>query len=300
MSTLNLNVSPRDLKSKDNRQLLSTIFSQWLSLSTCVIQSVIDIVPSPPVAQALRLPRMLYPDVFDQEIKPKNKLEQDLFTSDSHHDANVIAYVSKMFAIPRKELPENKTRPLTADEMRSRAREAREAMKEQPAANQAVMPIPEIPPNQSELDVDPHADEVILGFARLYSGTIKVGTQIYCVLPKYNASLPPDHPSNSNHIVPAVIDGLYIMMGRELLPVQAVQAGNTFAIRGLAGKVWRHATLCAPAAVGMPQESSTQQHQDCLINLGGANRTVSSLRDCQEVLSIILGVPYRASSVRAC
>lgn len=276
ISTLNLNISSRDLKSKDNRQLLSLIFSQWLSLSTCVIQSVVDIVPSPPAAQALRLPRMLYPDVFDQEIKPKNKLEQDLFTSDSNLHANVVAYVSKMFAVPRKELPENKARSLTADEMRSRGKGAREAIKEPYASTQDTTPIAEMPPKPAEQGMDPHTDEVILGFARLYSGTIEVGTQIYCVLPKYNASLPPDHPSNANNLVPTAIEGLYIMMGRELLPVQAVQAGNTFAIKGLVGKVWRHATLCAPAAGGVPQAGDAQQHQGCLINLGGANRTVST------------------------
>lgn len=277
ISTLNLNISSRDLKSKDNRQLLSLIFSQWLSLSTCVIQSVVDIVPSPPAAQALRLPRMLYPDVFDQEIKPKNKLEQDLFTSDSNLHANVVAYVSKMFAVPRKELPENKARSLTADEMRSRGKGAREAIKEPYASTQDTTPIAEMPPKPAEQGMDPHTDEVILGFARLYSGTIEVGTQIYCVLPKYNASLPPDHPSNANNLVPTAIEGLYIMMGRELLPVQAVQAGNTFAIKGLVGKVWRHATLCAPAAGGVPQEGDAQQHQGCLINLGGANRTASPI-----------------------
>ncbi|KAL4080963.1 P-loop containing nucleoside triphosphate hydrolase protein [Scleroderma citrinum] len=271
VSTLNLKVSPRDLKSKDSRQLLSLIFSQWLSLSSCVIQSVIDVVPSPPVAQALRLPKMLYSDVFEQEIKPKNKLERDLFTSDSDVGANMVAYVSKMFAVPRKELPKNKTRPLTADEMRRRGGDVRDAIKEVPAPHEVALPIPETPQEPSEQD--PHTDEVILGFARLYSGTIKVGTQIYCVLPKYNASLSPSHPGNVNNLISAEVEGLYIMMGWELLPVESVRTGNTFAIRGLAGKVWRHATLCAPAAAGIPHGSSTQQNQGCLVNLGGANRT---------------------------
>ncbi|KAG6336112.1 hypothetical protein ID866_2978 [Astraeus odoratus] len=278
VSTLNLKVLPRDLKSKDSRQLLSLIFSQWLSLSTCVIQSVIDVVPSPAVAQALRLPKILYPDVFEQEIKPKNKLEQDLFTSNSAPGASVVAYVSKMIAVPHKQLPENKTRALTADEMRTRGREAREARKEGSMVDEANIPIPDMSQGAPlVLDSDLQEGEVILGFARLYSGTIKVNTQIYCVLPKYNASLPPDNPSNINNIVSANVEGLYIMMGRELLPVDIVRAGNTFAIRGLSGKVWRNATLCAPAGAGVPHDSSPQQNQACLINIGGASRTAAPI-----------------------
>ncbi|KIJ59473.1 hypothetical protein HYDPIDRAFT_183983 [Hydnomerulius pinastri MD-312] len=279
VSALNLKILPRDLRSKDSRHLLSLIFSQWLSLSTCIIQSAIDVVPSPPAAQAVRLPRMLYPDIFDQEIRPKNKLEQDLFTSNSAPDANVTAYVSKMFAVARKDLPENKAKPLTAEELRMRGREAREARQEATADALESVPVPESSENtatapESDTQAD---DEVILGFARLYSGTIKVGTKVYCALPKYDATLPPDHPSNTNNIAIAAVEGLYVMMGRELLPVDNVRAGNTFAIRGLEGKVWRHATLCAPGEAGIPQDSSPQQERECLINLGGANRMAAPI-----------------------
>ena len=275
VSALNLKLLPRDLRSKDSRQLLSTIFNQWLSLSTCVIQTVIDIVPSPPAAQAVRLPRMLYPNVFDQEIQPKNRLEQDLYFSNSNADAYVTAYVSKMFAVPKKELPENKDRPLTAEELRMRGRAARETRKESASDDVQSIVAPEI---ESTADV-PKApveasEEILLGFARLYSGTIKVGTKIYCILPKYNIALSPDLPANFNNIAAAEVEGLYVMMGRELQPVARVRAGNTFAIKGLEGKVWRNATLCSPGEAGILHDSSPQQDQECLINLGGANRMV--------------------------
>ncbi|KAF9236515.1 P-loop containing nucleoside triphosphate hydrolase protein [Melanogaster broomeanus] len=257
VSALNLAISPRDLRSKDSRQLLSLIFNQWLSLSTCIIQSVIDIVPSPPAAQAVRLPRMLYPNVFAP-------------------DANVAAYVSKMFAVPRKEFPENKVRRLTAEELRMRGKAARGA-REEPAVDKLEhVPIPEMPEDSSIASgaLNEADDEVIMGFARLYSGTIRVGTRIYCVLPKYDTTIPPYHPTNANNIVAAHVDGLYVMMGRELHPVDSVRAGNTFAIRGLEGKVWRSATLCAPGEAGVLLDSSPQQDQECLINLGGTNRMI--------------------------
>lgn len=276
VSALNLKLLPRDLRSKDTRQLLSVIFNQWLPLSTCVIQSVIDIVPSPPAAQAVRLPRMLYPNVFDQEIKPKNKVEQDLYSSNSDAGAYLTAYVSKMFAVPKKELPENKVRSLTAEELRFRGRAVREARKDATSDHSDNIAITEASEDTADTPEKLPAanDETLLGFARLYSGTIKVGTKIYCVLPKYSVALSPDHPANVNNIVVAEVEGLYVMMGRELQPVPSVRAGNTFAIRGLEGKVWRNATLCSPGEAGILQDSSPQQDQECLINLGGAKRTV--------------------------
>ncbi|KAG1749306.1 P-loop containing nucleoside triphosphate hydrolase protein [Suillus lakei] len=282
VTALNLKILPRDLRSKDSRQLLSTVFTQWLSLSTCIIQATIDVVPSPPAAQAIRIPKMLYPNIFDKNIQPKNKLEQDLFTSNFAPDAVVVAYVSKMFAVAAKELPENKKRPVTSDELRQRARDTKEAQDDSVSVSETRGPpraAPESPPGVAPgeiLDVSEES-EIILGFARLYSGTIHTNSAIYCVLPKYDASLPPNHAHNVAHLIPAKVEGLYVMMGRELIPVESVRAGNTFAIRGLAGKVYRNATLCAPQSTGVPVGADPVQVQDSFINIGGVSRTVSPI-----------------------
>lgn len=275
VGALNLKIPLRDLKSKDTRQLLSLIFSQWLSLSTCIIQAVIDIVPAPSIAQSTRIPKMLYPDLYETTIDPKNKLEEDLFASKSGPDACVSAYVSKMFAVSTKDLPENKKKPVTAEDMRNRAREARAARiaREESTDAESVDTTPiefAVKPQETET---PTEEEVILGFARLYSGTIRTGVAVYAVLPKYNASLGPEHPHNTRHIVAVTVEGLYVMMGRELVAVDSVSAGNIFAIKGLEGKVWRSATLCAPSEVGIGSMPDVAQSKDCLINLGGVNRS---------------------------
>ncbi|KAK7048205.1 hypothetical protein R3P38DRAFT_3307112 [Favolaschia claudopus] len=278
VGALNLKIPPRDLKSKDTRHLLSLIFSQWLSLSTCIIQAAIDVVPAPPVAQAVRIPKMLYPDLYETTLEPKNKLERDLFTSNSDSNACVVAYVSKMFSVSGKELPEHKKKPMTAVEMRARAREAKEAR--QAAENEGVPPanseaeVPLTPASDAEVESaeEPVDAEIILGFARLYSGTLTTGISVYGLLPKYNASLGPRHPRNAKHVVSAVVEGLYVMMGRELVAVDSVRAGNIFAIRGLEGKVWRSATLCAPAAAGIGESPDADAMKDCLVNLGSVNR----------------------------
>lgn len=281
VTTLDLKIAPRDLKSKDARHLLPLVLSQWLSLSTCTIQAVVEVIPPPSSAQRSRIPKMLYPDLHEATVKPKNKLEADLWQCNAGDDACVVAYVSKMFAIPTKELPDKKPRPITAEEMRRRGREAREAKEAASRAedasgvalNDSVSAETTIPQNGSgpvEKDV---VEEALLGFARLYSGSIHVNSSVHCVLPKYNNSLPATHPKNTRYVLKAEVRGLYIMMGRELVPVETVKAGNVFAINGLEGKVWRNATLCAPCGTegATPLTDDNAGH---LLNLGGVSRQV--------------------------
>jgi ribosome assembly protein 1 len=298
VSTLNLKILPRDLKSKDAQNLLSTIFTQWLPLSTAVIQTIIDIVPSPKTAQPTRIPKMLHPELYEASLSPQNKLETDLYACDASDDACVVAYVSKMFAVPEDQLPENKRRPLTADEMRARAREAKEArlrtaegLTETPStetplplpSTESPRPVPAPAPEE-----DKEADEILLGFARLYSGELRVGSTVLAVLPKYNSALPADHARNRPHVVRAAVAALYTMMGRELVPVDRVRAGNVFAIRGLEGKVWRSATLCAPRAAGVQDEAAGEW----VLNLGGVQRQV-----CGRLLCAAVGLAHRVPSL---
>ena len=274
VAALDLKIPPRDLKSKDTRHLLSLIFNQWLSLSTCIIQAVIDIIPAPPIAQATRIPKMLYPDLYETTLQPKNKLEEDLYASKFAPEACVVAYVSKMFAVNAKDLPENKKKPLTADEMRMKSREAREARVAEPLAIElSTLSIVADAPDDAS-DPNHRNKEVLLGFARLYSGTIRVGSSVYAVLPKYNTVLGPTQSSNAKYLVTANVEALYVMMGRELVPVQQVRAGNIFAIKGLESKVWRSATLCSPEENGIGKDPDPVRQKDCLINLGAVNRTV--------------------------
>ena len=269
VAALDLKIPPRDLEFKDTRHLLSLIFNQWLSLSTCVVQAVIDVIPAPPIAQATRIPKMLYPDLYETTLQPKNKTEEDLYASKFAPEACVIAYVSKMFAVNAKDLPENKKKPLTADEMRMKSQEAREAKEAEPLANElSALSIVDDAPDPN------HRNEVLLGFARLYSGTIRVGTSVYAVLPKYNTGLGPTQSSNAKYLLTANVEALYVMMGRELIPVQQVRAGNIFAIKGLESKVWRSATLCSPEENGIGKDLDPVRQKDCLINLGAVNRTV--------------------------
>lgn len=290
-------VRPQDLRAKDTRNLLLTIFSQWLPLAPSAFKAIVDKIPNPALAQSFRIPRMLHPELghLEESIEPKNRLEKDLYEGSLEEDSFQVAYVSKMFAVRKEDLPENQRKALTAEDLRRRAREVKEAREKRlreggatvidsdGVARDSLTPTEEKeeqqqPPGEVE-DGEGGEDsnrDALIGFARLYSGTISLGQSLYAVLPKYNSDLPPSHPQNVKHLSTIKVEQLYMMMGRELLAVKEVQAGNLFAIGGLEGIVLRNATLC-----GIGKGKSTQQgkevdqDRDCLVNLAGVTQNVN-------------------------
>ena len=230
---------------------------------------------------------MLYPDLYETTIEPKNKLEENLYSCDASPDACVTALVSKMFAVPTEELPENKKKPATAEELRAKAIAAREARKAAENGTPAPSEVESTPledalekmrVEESKKEEKVEGGETLLGFARIYSGTISKGTSIACILPKYHNHLDPKHAKNEKHIVVTEVEALYVMMGRELVSVDRVRAGNVFAIKGLEGKVWRNATLCAPGEKGVQEGADLSALKDCIVNLGGVARMVRGIR----------------------
>lgn len=315
VSSLNLKVHPRDLKSKDASTLIKAVVSQWLPLASCAFAAIIYVIPPTSKAQAKRIPMMLNPDMsyFDRgSYRAKTPLEEHLMNAEIGPKSNRVAYVSKMFAVKKEDLPEAKKAPLTAEQMRERAKESRERQSavraalaatgasmedgaadgdgkangtslEEAEAQRAARAQREAEA-QAEKDAaeeqeEEGSDEVVLGFARLYSGTLRVGQWMYALLPKYNTQLAPSHASNAKHIKAVQLEALYMVMGRDLLAVNEVPAGNVFAIRGMEGRVLRNATLCAPSLV---QSYAIERHQDAatidartaastFVNLAGIN-----------------------------
>lgn len=240
---LQLNIHARDLRAKDPAALMHAIMSQWLPLSACTFNAIVRYLPAPAEAQRVRVPRMLRPELgyfaTDAELAPTNDVERDLFTSRRGPDAVAVAYVSKMFAVPRDDMPENKRVQLTADEMRERGRLQRETMASTGAEARPVQEEEQVAEESTE---DPDS-EIILGFARLYSGTLSVGETISAILPKYDTLKAPSDAANTPHVRECKIEALYMMMGRDLIRVQRVPAGNVFAVRGLDSVVLRNGTL---------------------------------------------------------
>ncbi|KAM0300399.1 hypothetical protein ACHAPM_006712 [Fusarium culmorum] len=248
--SLGIKITPHMLKSRDQKLLMNTVFAGWLPLSTALLVSVIESLPSPPAAQAARLPEMLEEspgaDHIDQTIK-------DSMISFKHEKSDpVVAYVSKMVSIPESELPENKRRAgaqMSGEEARELARKKRaEAARAQAAAGENgvdsmvtsmdAINLDDYAPELEEKKVDP---EHLIGFARIYSGTLSVGDKIYVIPPKWSPAEPDAEPAPQEVTVTA----LYMLMGRNLEALESVPAGCVFGIGGLEGKILKSGTLCS-------------------------------------------------------
>jgi ribosome assembly protein 1 len=247
--SLNLTLPPHITRSRDPRAILTTLFSAWLPLSTALLVSVIESLPSPPVAQEGRLPALIDASPGYTHVDPV--LREAMIKSKSSEKDPVVAYVSKMVSIPESELPENKRRggalsPEEALEMgrRKRAEIARaqalgSGTAEDPM-NGLTNALGEASLEVKAADAEPDKEHLI-GFARIYSGTLSVGDSVYVIPPKFN-------PANSHHSPEpqkVTVTALYLLMGRGLEPLKSVPAGVVFGIGGLEGHVLKSGTICS-------------------------------------------------------
>ena len=170
----------------------------------------------------------------------------------------VVAYVSKMVAVPASELPQNKRKgggTLTGEEARDLARKKRAEIEKAKAAaegdvtnglNGLTEALDEASlddgpaPDETELDrkEDP---EHLIGFARLYSGVLSVGDSVYVLPPKFSPASPHSKPEPKK----VTVTGLYLMMGRGLESLGSVPAGVVFGIAGLEGHILKSGTICS-------------------------------------------------------
>lgn len=263
--SLGINIPPHTLRARDPRLLLTTVFSNWLPLSTALLVSVIESLPSPPAAQQQRIPDVLDSSPGSDKINPS--IRDAMVSFKIEKEDHVVAYVSKMVSIPESELPEFKRKPtshLSAEEARELARqkrvEAARAIAQQGEAVNNVadtlqhINLDDYTPELEHAKVDP---EHLIGFARIFSGTLSVGDSIYVIPPKWSPADPDAEPKPEKIEVKA----LYMLMGRNLEALDSVPAGVVFGIAGLEGKILKSGTLCSQidGAVNLAGVSMTGQ-----------------------------------------
>ncbi|KAJ9634961.1 Cytoplasmic GTPase/eEF2-like protein (ribosomal biogenesis) [Knufia peltigerae] len=257
--SLSIKLPPHIAKSRDPKTILQAVFASWLPLSTALLVSVIEYLPSPPSAQATRMPELIEDLVSTRYID--DKVKESMVGFNTEAAAPVVAYVSKMVAIPESELPSKRRKlgaALTADEARELARRKRAEIAKAQAEAEGSSDMDGITNGISntrigeevEDDVTPEQPEDpehLIGFARLFSGSLSVGDEVYVLPPKFNPAFP--HASPEPKKVP--ITALYLLMGRSLEPLEKVPAGVVFGIEGLEGHILKTGTLCSQIEGGV-------------------------------------------------
>lgn len=258
---LKVKILPRELKSKDPhsaRSLMSSIFMQWIPLSTALLVTVIEQLPSPPAGQSQRMPFITESAPGADNVSSESKDAVANFSTAP--EAPVVVYVSKMISVPESELKKSQRALLSAEEMRQKRMEVIRRMAAQAAEaeaedssdmgqiNTALRDIgfkdSDTQPEEKE-EKDDREKEHLIGFARIYSGTIKKGQELYVLGPKYNPAYP------DQHVQKITVESLYYMMGKDLEPLEEVPAGNVFGIGGLEGKILKNGTLTSLPTGGL-------------------------------------------------
>lgn len=254
--SLSLTIPSHVLRSRDPRAIMTTVFSAWLPLSTAVLVSVIERLPAPPAAQASRLPALIDASPGAKHVDPM--IREAMIDMKSSQRDTVVAYVSKMVAVPASEMPQNKRKgggAMTGEEARDIARKKRAEFEKAQAAmngealNVDLNGITEALEESSLTDTngDNATDEAqgelehLIGFARLYSGNLSVGDSVYVLPPKFSPAYPHAAPEPRK----VLVTGLYLLMGRGLEELSSVPAGVVFGIGGLEGHVLKSGTLCS-------------------------------------------------------
>ncbi|XP_037905748.1 elongation factor-like GTPase 1 isoform X2 [Hermetia illucens] len=254
-SKLGITLTIRDLRSTDPKSQIRALFSQWLPIHVAVLEMVIDSVPGPKNMSGERAEKLLCSANLDFSSYPKEtqKLKSDFISCDPNN-SNVVAFISKMVPIDKSRLPQNKPKPLTAEEIQQR----RELIKQRIEERKRVAEQQDITTGMENLstkdetkpvddnEVKPKEDEIdqeFIAFARIFSGTLKPGMKLYVLSPKHDPRKENLNPIDSPHIIEVNIGNLYLFMGGELESLSEVPAGNIVGIGGLQDVVLKSATL---------------------------------------------------------
>lgn len=215
IKSFNLSVPSRELQNKDPKVVLQAVMRRWLPLSESVLSMVVKCMPDPIAAQTFRIPRLLPKrEVLDNGVDSNVLAEAVLVrtsveTCDSRPEAPCVAFVSKMFAVPVKMLPQ----------MGSQG---------------------EVLNNLIDESEDGESDECFLAFARIFSGVLYSGQKVFVLSALYD---PLKGESMQKHVQEAELQSVYLMMGQGLKYVASAHAGNVVAIRGLGHHILKSATL---------------------------------------------------------
>ncbi|XP_076444086.1 elongation factor-like GTPase 1 isoform X2 [Babylonia areolata] len=280
IKSLGLKVGPRDIRHNDSRVQLCAIMSQWLPLSDAVLSVVVSQLPSPLQMTEERVEKLLcsHNQHFRALPPTSQALKTDFVACSSSEEAPVVVYISKMFPVERKHLPQHRAKPLTEAELQERAKRARERYAQSLAQMgtqknglgggtkeeadflmmNATRTSEDLQASGEEKDQGDHA---FIAFARIFSGRLRRGQRLFVLGPKHNPAtalsqnLSHDSVASSlqtlasgHHVTTFTVSDTYMFMGRELELLDGVPAGNILGLGGLEEHVLKSATLSSTVA----------------------------------------------------
>lgn len=217
IKSMGLTIPARDLQHKDPKVVLQAVMSRWLPLAETIFSMVVECLPDPVFAQSERIVRFFPEHNASVGVREEVAMQLEIARNavkmcDNSVDAPCVVFVSKMFAVPLELLPRRGPDGELIQNM------------------------------EAEMDKvgDVGHQECFLAFARVFSGILFAGQKVLILSPLYD---PTKGEEGKKYLQEAVVQGVYMMMGRGLEPKAFVSAGNLVAIRGLGQHILKTGTL---------------------------------------------------------
>ncbi|CAB0014962.1 unnamed protein product [Nesidiocoris tenuis] len=261
VESLGVKLMARDLRHTDPKVQVQAVCSQWLPIASRVLDMVCRLVPAANQLSDEKVENLMCSQNQSFESYPPEirNLKNAFLKASSAEDAPVIVFISKMFPVPKAELPNNQPEPLTPEQIAER----RELAKLRLAQKEMGEPVESPPENKPDEKPDLTGDTFV-AFSRVYSGTLRKGSEILVLGPKHDPSELLSFLSSRNlsanmrldelwqaisefkgvgHVHKAIVGDLYLMMGREMQSLPEASAGNVVGIGGLEDFILKSATL---------------------------------------------------------
>lgn len=242
LEKLKLSNITRDMTHNDPKIQIRAILQAWKPLSTTILLQCLKVVPPPSKIDKTKIEYLLNINRYCEDPY-LGKCVEDIMpyfqkiTTES--TTPTVAYISKMFCVSKKNLSQNKPKTFIPKPREEFLREKLENASAIAASQQENV----------EADTAYTDDIAVIALARVFTGALTVGQEIYVITGNYlpdeeKISQDPENFINSNkYICKVTIKQLYMLFGRELMLVDYIPAGNFCGIGGLEAEVLRTATL---------------------------------------------------------
>lgn len=211
-TTTGAKISSRELKAHEGKGVLKSIMGQWLPLAETVFNVVVNHCPSPLEANKIRLDSIIK-DI--DRLSPKaREIVHKLANPDQTAEEPIVAFISKFFSVTTQAHFSN-SRSSSCEDLRISS----SLSLDQGLGDTADRL------DQFSLDATGKKEKLI-GMARIFHGTLKAGQTVYLLSPQHT-------PGEAPQGQPFTVQELYLLMGRDLEPIESVTAGCVFGIGGL-------------------------------------------------------------------
>ncbi|KAL3272768.1 hypothetical protein HHI36_014229 [Cryptolaemus montrouzieri] len=254
LKKLNITNVTRDMTHNDTKIQVKAILESWKPLADTILQQCFRIIRPPSEIQLEKIQCFLNQHYFYDD-KYVNECIENLipfFSSCSSDDETpVVLYVSKMFCVNKKNLSQNKPKVFVP---KPRSEREKEDILKKRDNSESI-----------EQNGDSEDDVITVALARVFTGNLKQGDVLYILHPGYTPDKDKidqnmeDFIENNKLITKVTIKELYMLLGKELVLVENVPAGNVCGIRGLESAIIRTATLsstvrCVPFVEQLQQD----------------------------------------------